>query len=457
MRDGIGSCREWEKELIRSSKGNKNKSSGIEWRAKGDSAMSVIVTRGERPLEGSLRAQGSKNAVLPILAASILAGCETELTNVPELSDVSATSNILEAMGCKTERDGDVFRIDSRSMDTPEISSDLMRKMRSSVIFLGALLARSGEAKMSIPGGCELGPRPIDLHLMALRALGAEIIEYGGDIIARCTKLRGAVINLPLPSVGATENAMLAACGAEGRTVIHNAAREPEIVDLQRFLRTLGAEVSGAGTYTVTVEGFLPKPRVGHRIIPDRIVSATMLSATAACGGDLELMGADTSDMECILGTFSRMGCTILSTPQSIRIKSDAMLSAPAPIFTAPYPGFPTDAQPVTLAACLKARGNTVFVERMFTGRYRYLEALKSMGADIYTEGGVAVIRGVNRLRGAEVESTDLRGAAALVIAGLSAAGETRIKDTGHLVRGYERLDENLRGLGADIYIENDS
>lgn len=415
--------------------------------------MSLWHIAGGNRLEGSTTVQGAKNAVLPIMAASVLAPGETELLNVPELRDVDATIRILRGLGCAVERDGDSVNIDSRYIERAEIPHSLMRELRSSVIFLGALLARCGHAKLSMPGGCELGPRPIDLHLMALRALGAEIDERGGELI--CTVpdgLHGAAIALPLPSVGATENAMLAACAAEGETVIMNAAREPEISELQSFLLKLGADVEGAGTATVTVRGGGIKPfRAGHRIMPDRIVSATLLCACAAAGGDIELRGVEPKHFSTVLRSLSECGCDIIASSSGVRLRSDGNLKAPMPVITGPYPAFPTDAQPLMLAACLKAKGTSVFVENVFQNRFRFAEELQRLGARIHTEGRVAVVTGVDSLHGAPAVATDLRGGAALIIAALTAEGETDILDSGHIERGYERFDERLARLGADI------
>ena len=343
--------------------------------------------------------------------------------------------------------------IDSRPMSRSEIPHSLMRELRSSVIFLGALLARCGHARLSMPGGCELGPRPIDLHLMALRALGAEIDERGGDLICSAPSgLRGAGIALPMPSVGANENAMLAACAAEGETVIMNAAREPEITELQTFLQTLGADVTGAGSATVRVRGRGLEPfTVGHRIIPDRIVSSTLLCACAAAGGDVELRAVEPRHFSTVLHSLSECGCDIMSNSSSVRLRSGGNLKAPMPVITGPYPGFPTDAQPLMLAACLKARGTSVFVENVFQNRFRFTEELQRLGARIHTEGRVAVVTGVEVLHGAPTVATDLRGGAALMIAALSAEGETDILDSGHVERGYESFDESLAALGADI------
>lgn len=415
--------------------------------------MSVWHIAGGNRLSGSVTVQGAKNAVLPIMAASVLAPGETELLNVPTLRDVNTTIRILRGLGCSVEREGDAVYIDSRPMSRSEIPHSLMRELRSSVIFLGALLARCGHARLSMPGGCELGPRPIDLHLMALRALGAEIDERGGDLICSAPSgLRGAGIALPMPSVGATENAMLAACAAEGETVIMNAAREPEITELQTFLQTLGADVTGAGSATVRVRGKKLEPfRVGHRIMPDRIVSSTLLCACAAAGGDVELRAVEPRHFSTVLHSLSECGCDIMSNSSSVRLRSGGNLKAPMPVITGPYPGFPTDAQPLMLAACLKARGTSVFVENVFLNRFRFTEELQRLGARIHTEGRVAVVTGVEVLHGAPTVATDLRGGAALMIAALSAEGETDILDSGHVERGYESFDERLAALGADI------
>ena len=415
--------------------------------------MSVWHIAGGNRLSGSVTVQGAKNAVLPIMAASVLAPGETELLNVPTLRDVNTTIRILRGLGCSVEREGDAVYIDSRPMSRSEIPHSLMRELRSSVIFLGALLARCGHARLSMPGGCELGPRPIDLHLMALRALGAEIDERGGDLICSAQSgLHGAGIALPMPSVGATENAMLAACAAEGETVIMNAAREPEITELQTFLQTLGADVTGAGSATVRVRGKKPEPfRVGHRIMPDRIVSSTLLCACAAAGGDVELRAVEPRHFSTVLHSLSEGGGDLMSHSSSVRLRSGGNLKAPMPVITGPYPGFPTDAQPLMLAACLKARGTSVFVENVFQNRFRFTEELQRLGARIHTEGRVAVVTGVEALHGAPTVATDLRGGAALMIAALSAEGETDILDSGHVERGYESFDERLAALGADI------
>ena len=413
--------------------------------------MSIWHIYGGNRLTGSTRVQGAKNAVLPIMAASVLSGGETVLHNVPDLRDVTTTLRILQHLGCTAVRDGDTVRIDSRGMHCDFIPHALMRELRSSVIFLGAILARFGTARLSMPGGCELGPRPVNLDLGALRALGAEVAERGGDIICRAHALQGRRILLPFPSVGATENAMLAACAAAGETVICNAAREPEIADLQCYLRKLGADISGAGTSTVTVGGFRPRPFVEHTIMPDRIVAATILCAAAACGGEVELQDVDPAHFSTVLDSLSEAGCAIITTASAVRLTSDGQLTAPRPVVTQPYPGFPTDAQPPLMAACLRAKGTTVFTEYIFTNRYRHAEEFRRLGAAVSIEGRVAYVTGVERLTGAPLTASDLRGGAAMLVAGLCAEGATELFDDGYIDRGYDRFDACLSALGADV------
>ena len=413
--------------------------------------MKIWHITGGRRLSGTLRVQGAKNAVLPIMAASVVKGAETELDGVPDLRDVDATLRILRHLGCAAERDGARVYIDSRGMCRCDVPHTLMRELRSSVIFLGAILARCGEASLSLPGGCELGPRPVDLHLEALRTLGAHVTERGGDIVCRAGSMRGAPVVLPFPSVGATENAMLCALVAEGETVIHNAAREPEIVDLQTYLRAFGAHVRGAGTSTVVVSGMQPNVYVRHRILPDRIAASTILCACAACGGDVLLQNVNPAHFLTVLDSLSESGCDIITKSNAVRLRSDGDLIAPRPIVTRPYPGFPTDAQPPLMAACLRARGTTVFTENIFTGRYRHVEELRRLGADVTIAGRVAYISGVETLTGAVLTAGDLRGGAAMVIAALSAQGDSVIYDDGLIARGYDHLDRVLQSLGADV------
>ena len=415
--------------------------------------MSIYQVEGGRTLEGTAIVHGAKNSVLPILAAAVLCPGVSVVHNCPDLSDVRASIAILEHLGCKVERSGDTVTVDASGLTRNDVPDALMREMRSSVIFLGAILARTGAAELSMPGGCELGPRPIDLHLAAIRALGAEIREEGGALHCALPKcgLRGCQIDLSIPSVGATENAMLCACGAAGTTVINNAAREPEIVDLQGFLRALGADVRGAGTSTVTVTGGKTLHGGEHTVMPDRIVAATLLSAVAAAGGEAEILGTDYRQLSTVTAILTEAGCRVRSGEQRISIRRDGPLQGVRPIRTAPYPGFPTDAQPPVMAALCRSRGTTVFVENMFESRYRHVDELCRMGARIRVEDRVAVVCGVERLHGAPLRAADLRGGAALVVAALGAEGVSHIEGLSHIDRGYHGLEETLWGLGARI------
>ena len=416
--------------------------------------MELWHIRGEKRLCGAVQVQGSKNASLPILAASILAPQRCELYNVPQLRDVDAALRILRCLGCVAEQQGNTVYIDSGTLSGCSIPHSLMEEMRSSVIFLGALIARCGEARLSLPGGCQLGKRPIDLHLAALRELGAEIEEDGTEICCRSARLHGTEIVFPFPSVGATENAMLAACAAKGETILHGAAREPEIVALQDFLSSLGAEISGAGTDTIRIGAFRPCGSTAQRIIPDRIVASTLACAAASAGGDVMLQGIDPRHFSTVLYFLNKAGCDIMSTDHSARIRSSGRLCAVGPVVTEPYPGFPTDAQPVLMAAMLQARGRTLIRETIFENRFRQVPELRRLGADIDYCGRTAEVRGVPRLHGAALTATDLRGGASMIVAGLSAQGETVICDDGHITRGYECFDSRLRALGADIWLE---
>ena len=411
--------------------------------------MSTYIVEGGRPLEGSVRVHGAKNSVLPILAACLLAPGECVIHNCPELSDVRASLDILRRLGCRAERQGEAVVVDASAPTGWEVPDALMREMRSSVIFLGAILGRMGQAQLCAPGGCELGPRPIDLHLSAIRALGGAVEEAEGGL--RCSgRLRGADIVLSLPSVGATENAMLAACGARGTTTIVGAAREPEIVDLQNFLNAMGARVSGAGSPVVAVEGGAPLHPAEHTVMGDRIAAATYLCAVGAAGGRLELEGAEASSLAAVTACLQEAGCEIKILGDRVALNSRGRLRGIRPVRTAPYPGFPTDAQAVLMAALAGGTGTTMFVENMFDSRYRHVDELSRMGADIQLAGRVAVVTG-RPLHAAKVHSTDLRGGAALVVAALGAEGVSQVSGLEHIRRGYEDLEGQLTALGAQV------
>ena len=400
--------------------------------------MSVMYLRGGRPLEGELTVHGAKNSVLPILAACLLAGGPVTLSNCPKLTDVTTALDILRRLGCKAEQEGHRIVVDPTGAEGNAISEKQMQAMRSSIIFLGPLLARMGEAHLTYPGGCELGPRPIDLHLAAIRAMGCGITEDHG--IHCAGRPAGGEVYLSIPSVGATENAMLCAVGASGVTTISNAAREPEIGDLQSFLNSLGARVRGAGSSTITVEGGRPLSGGEFHIMGDRIVAATLLSAAAAAGGRVRLSGVDWRHLATVLSVFHQAGCRVESRLEYVELERDraiALRGVPT-VRTAPYPGFPTDAQAPVMAALAVSQGCTLFVETMFDSRYRHVPELIRMGADITTEGRVALVRGVERLHGAKVEAHDLRGGGALAAAALGAEGVTVLSGLSHIDRGYE-------------------
>ena len=413
--------------------------------------MSRLLIQGGNRLAGEVTIQGAKNSVLPVLAATILTGGEVELRRCPRLRDVEASIRILQALGCRAAWQGDNLAVDTSRMSGCAIPDALMREMRSSAIFLGAILARCGQAELSYPGGCELGPRPIDLHISGLRALGAEIDDTGGTLHCKAQKLTGREIVLGFPSVGATENLMLAACGAEGVTVLSNAAREPESEDLQNFLNTCGGEVTGGGTSTVVIRGGRPLHGGTYTVIPDRIAAATYLCAAASAGGDIFLRGAREAHLSTVTAALREAGCAINGDSGGIACRCAGRLNAPRPIRTAPYPGFPTDAQAIVMAALLRCRGAAVFEENLFSSRYRHVDELARMGADIRTSGRVAVVLGVERLHGAAVRSTDLRGGAALCVAALTADGETAVSDIAHIDLGYQSLEQDLTALGAEI------
>ncbi len=414
--------------------------------------MSSFVICGRNKIEGEIDVQGAKNAVLPILAATVLNGGKNVIYNCPALRDVRITVEVLKNLGCKVTKEGKTLVVDSGEMSNCTIPDDLMRQMRSSIIFLGAIIARCKKAVVSMPGGCEIGNRPIDLHLKALKQLGIKITEAHGYINCEADKLCGASIHLDFPSVGATENIMLAACMADGITTITNAAREPEIVDLELFLNRMGAKISGSGSNVIRIDGVKKLYGVEHTIIPDRIAAATYLSCAAATGGNVILKHVRSSHMDAMNAVLKEMGCTlhdektrlILSAPKN-------RLRAVKRIVTMPYPGFPTDIQSPFMALSAIAGGTGVFVENIFENRFQHVEELVRMGADIKVDGRIAVVRGVDILSGARVIAKELRGGAALIVAALAADGTSVIENTKFIDRGYENIEKYLSACGANI------
>ncbi len=414
--------------------------------------MSKILIKGGKPLKGEITLQGAKNSVLPVLAGALLCEGESIIHNCPNISDVDISIKILSAIGCKCEMNRGSLSVETLGAEGFEIPDSLMREMRSSVVFLGAILGRTGKAVISSPGGCELGPRPIDLHISSLKKLGVTIEENGGYIYCSAPEgLKGAEISLGFPSVGATENIILASVKAEGLTVIHNAAREPEISDLADFLNSAGARIYGGGSDTVYIHGVKKLYPTEHSIIPDRIVTATYMSCAALTRGEITLKGAMPSHITSILSVFREAGCHISVSGKSIKISCKNALNRVPTIRSLVYPGFPTDAGPLVIAMLCRAKGTSVFVENIFESRFRYIDELKRLGAKIETQGKIAVIEGVDSLSGATCKCTDLRGGAALVCAGLSAKGETVIDEIHHIERGYDDIVGTLKKLGADI------
>lgn len=413
--------------------------------------MSKIVIKGGNRLCGKVSVHGAKNSVLPIMAATVICNGVNIIHNCPNISDVETSLKILTHLGCTCTRQGNTVTVDSTNLDKTDIPEALMREMRSSIVFFGSVATRCGCCKLSSPGGCELGPRPIDLHISSLRELGMEIIEDGGYIYGKCRqKICGKRITLSFPSVGATENIILTAVTAKGCTIISNAAREPEICDLQNFLNTAGADISGAGSDTIVINGVPSLKGAEHTIIPDRIETATLLSCVAITGGMAEICNIIPSHNTSIISVFRQAGCEIKVNPSSILINAPCKLCRIPFVKTMCYPGFPTDSGPPILAATTLAKGCSVFCENIFESRFRYVDELKRLGANIKVEGRVAVIEGVKRLSGATVEATDLRGGAALVVAALAAEGKTEIHKINYIDRGYENIEKTVSMLGAN-------
>lgn len=413
--------------------------------------MSKFVINGGNELYGSVKIQGAKNAVLPLFAASILTEDKIIIENVPNLIDVHNMTQILMSLGVEVIRYGNIAEIKASRLKSHEIHNKLAKELRSSIFLLGSILSRQQYAKFAYPGGCDIGLRPIDIHIKGLRDLNVRIIERAGYIFCDATKINGAEVNLDYPSVGATENIILAATKAQGVTIIRNAACEPEIVDLQHFLNSMGAKISGAGTSIITIHGVNELHGTTYRAMPDRIVTGTYAIATAIAGGEVTLTGANPDDINSLLSKLNKTSCHINCKDDKIFIKSKANRLAIESIATQPYPGFPTDLQAPVMALQTVSEGICILTENVFENRFRHVNELKKMGADITTNGRTAVIKGIPQLIGAEVDAQDLRGGAALVLAGLNAQGTTIINDIYHIDRGYEHMEEILTSLGADI------
>jgi UDP-N-acetylglucosamine 1-carboxyvinyltransferase len=413
--------------------------------------MDKLRIRGGRRLEGTLRVSGAKNAALPIMAAALLSADALQLENVPHLADTATMARLLAGMGADVQRDGQRMRLHAPALGSLEAPYELVKTMRAAILVLGPLLARAGSARVSLPGGCAIGARPVDQHLKGLQALGADLRIEQGYIVARSDgRLRGARIVMDLVTVTGTENLMMAAALAHGQTVIENAAREPEVVDLAACLNRMGARVQGAGTDSIVVEGVERLHGATHAVMPDRIESATFLVAVAATGGDLTLQGAAPQTLEAVLEKLREAGATLDVGTDSIRLRMDRRPQAVS-LRTAPYPAFPTDAQAQFMALNCVADGVASVSENIFENRYMHVPELQRLGARIEIDGHTAIVRGVERLSGATVMATDLRASASLVIAGLVAQGETTVERIYHLDRGYESMEKRLEALGARI------
>ncbi len=415
--------------------------------------MKKIVVNGGKPLDGSIDLQGSKNSSLPILSAAVAVEGISVIHNCPDLTDVTAALKILEHIGCKIKREGHTVIIDSSCASRFDIPEKLMREMRSSIVFLGALLARFGAASVTSPGGCEIGLRPIDLHISALRRMNAEIVETGGQLDCRVKDgLHGCNITLAFPSVGATENIMLAAMGAKGETVITNAAREPEITDLADYLQKCGADISGAGQSVIRIRRAKKLCGAEHEIIPDRIVASTYMACAAATGGKIAVSGVVKEHLIPVTCVFETAGCDVSFSDRELVVTAPKRISRVKHLRTMPYPGFPTDSQAIIMAMLAGAKGTSIISEKIFENRFRHVPELIKMGADIRVEDGcIAVVEGVERLHGARVTASDLRGGCALIVAALGACGETVVDEIHHIDRGCESIEQSLSKLGADI------
>ena len=416
--------------------------------------MDAILVTGGSELQGKIPIAGAKNACLTLMPATLLSEEPLTLTNAPRLSDIKTMTTLLESFGSEVSamQDGKVLTMSSHNLDNLTADYDIVRKMRASILVLGPLLAREGHAIVSLPGGCAIGARPVDLHLMAMRALGAEIELHDGYIHAKATRgLKGAVIEFPFVSVGATENAILAASLAKGTTVLKNAAREPEIVDLVRCLIAMGAEIGGEGTSTITIQGVHRLHGATHRVVTDRIELGTYMLAPAFTGGEIECLGGKIELLSTFCEKLDESGIIVEQTENGLKVKRSNTGLKAINVKTEPFPGFPTDLQAQMMALLCTAAGTSVLEEKIFENRFMHAPELSRMGAKIDVNGGVATVTGVDRLKGAPVMATDLRASVSLILAGLAAQGETLINRVYHLDRGYERVEEKLSNCGAKI------
>lgn len=412
----------------------------------------IRILKGEKPLQGEIRISGSKNAALPIMAATVLHPGEFILHDIPVLKDIAVMREVLISLGGRVEQRGNSIFIDTRQIDSIEIPDQLMRKMRASILFMGPLLGRFGKVRISQPGGCSIGPRPIDWHIKGFKQMDAIFQESHGFISGQSSQLQGKEIHLDFPSVGTTENIMLGAVRAEGVTVIRNAAREPEIVDLQNFLNSMGADIFGAGTDMIKISGQKTLQACEHTVIPDRIEAGTFLIAGAITRGKVKLHNVIPEHLEATLAKIDEAGFKVRVEGETLTLLPTGQKTNPLEIKTQPYPGFSTDMQPQFMALMALAGGTSLISENIFENRMKHAEELKRMGARIRVEGRTAIVQGVDRLFGAFVESPPaLRAGAALVLAGLAAEGETVITDIEHIQRGYEDLVGKMKALGAEI------
>ncbi len=416
--------------------------------------MQRYIIRGGKKLFGEVDISGSKNASLPILAATIISGKRTKLYNLPDIEDVKVTLEILKCLGAKIKKDSNKVIIDTKHLNKTIIPDDLMRKLRSSVIIAGAIIARFKEVSFSYPGGCDIGARPIDLHLENFKKIGIKINENCRYIECKCDKIESRNIVLDFPSVGATENLVLASILGNQEVVINNAAKEPEIIDLANFLNKMGAKVYGAGTNNIRIKGVNSLNDVSYKIMPDRIEAVTFLIAGAITGGSVKINKVNPEDINVVLSKLKETGCEIIVDKQSVKLLRNERLK-PVNFKTTPHPGFPTDVQPMFTTLLTLANGTSIVTENIFENRFKFLQELKRMGIKITEiDGRTVVIKGVRKLHHADLEATDLRGAAAMILAALAAKGTTKVSNIEYLLRGYENLDKKLNQLGADVLRE---